>query len=766
MKIEVTDAVLTFGAFGAVEAEVRGSWQATTLPSAIFFDRGDGFRVAAVIETDSSLGSPQGRCSARLPLLSLARFQSILCDAQFSDGSVERCTVPIELQFPETAPMLADFSIFGGSSARAAVRSMCEIGLNALIGAIPETFSGGLTFPQNPHPARVSVVIPVHREASFTWGCLFALQAQRSDGLEVIVVDNDSDSTTKTLLSRVPGLTILRNDENRSFADACNQGAKAARGEFLLFLNNDAFVLPGAIEHALAASGRSPMIGAVGARLLRCDGRMQEVGAFCLPNGTTVARGRGVSPWSQTYSLPMAVDYVSAAFLLVRRELFESVGGFDPRYNPAYYEDADLCRRLASRGYETVVEPKAVVLHIERGSSSDEAATDQALAKNRHLFTQTHGAVKSVVSLVALPLDRRKRLLFIDDAVPAASAGQGQGRAVEMIEVLRRLGFQVVIHPMGESSGAKLGPQIEALRRMVDDFGIILVSRPHHMETLQTALRVPPSRIGTVPIVYDAEALHARREILRAALVDDRDIPEKDLIGILSAEVVLARDADVVLTVNGDEAETFRDFGWQNVSVVSHGVDIQPTAAPFEARHGLLTVGPLLDPSAPNVDGIRWFVERVIPWLKRFMPTGLNPPLHAVGENRLQTITNLESELFRALGYVEDLTPLYDSYRVFVAPTRFSAGIPLKVIEAAARGIPIVGTALVASQLGWTDEQEMLIARDEREFAAKIAAVYVNQDLWQSLRDAALERVRNDFSREKFANSLKNALGELIPPER
>jgi glycosyltransferase involved in cell wall biosynthesis len=111
---------------------------------------------------------------------------------------------------------------------------------------------------------------------------------------------------------------------------------------------------------------------------------------------------------------------------------------------------------------------------------------------------------------------------------------------------------------------------------------------------------------------------------------------------------------------------------------------------------------------------------------------------------------------------VDDLTPLYEDARVFVAPTRYAAGIPLKIVEAAARGVPIVCTPLLADQLGWTAGGELLTAETPADFARTMTALYSDPDLWRRLREAALQRVARDYSASVFRATLKNALGVAI----
>jgi glycosyltransferase involved in cell wall biosynthesis len=111
---------------------------------------------------------------------------------------------------------------------------------------------------------------------------------------------------------------------------------------------------------------------------------------------------------------------------------------------------------------------------------------------------------------------------------------------------------------------------------------------------------------------------------------------------------------------------------------------------------------------------------------------------------------------------VDNLTALYDDARVFVAPTRYSAGISLKVIEAAARGVPVVCTHLVAQQLGWISGKELLTADAPAEFARAVSSLYSEPEMWIRIREAALNRVGRDYSSTEFRSALETALRKCL----
>src|SRR5207247_2876937 len=140
------------------------------------------------------------------------------------------------------------------------------------------------------------------------------------------------------------------------------QGAAHARSRLLLFLNSDALVHEGWLPPLLERAAE-PRVGAVAPRFLNLDGSVQEAGALLYREPATAAYGAGETE-SVELRRPRMLDYASAACLLVERRAFDEVGGFDPAYGKAYYEDVDLCLALASQGYLTVYEPRSAVTHV------------------------------------------------------------------------------------------------------------------------------------------------------------------------------------------------------------------------------------------------------------------------------------------------------------------------------------------------------------------------------------------------------------------
>ena len=231
----------------------------------------------------------------------------------------------------------------------------------------------------------VSIVMITYGGWELARQALESVRALTDHPYEVIVVDNASTDGTAARLSReVAGAEVLLNSKNHGFGVACNQGAAVARAPFLLFLNSDTIVQPGWLPPLFEAL-TDETVAAAGPQFLNADGSLQEAGALVLPTGGTVLHGHGERADLAEFRFRRLVDYVSAACLIVRRSLFNDLGGFDPVYGLGYYEDVDLCFTLRRCGYRVVYEPRSVVTHVRRGSQTDDSAIELA-TRNQAIF--------------------------------------------------------------------------------------------------------------------------------------------------------------------------------------------------------------------------------------------------------------------------------------------------------------------------------------------------------------------------------------------
>ncbi|HEC68495.1 MAG TPA: glycosyltransferase [Candidatus Desulfofervidus auxilii] len=224
----------------------------------------------------------------------------------------------------------------------------------------------------NTRSPRVSIIIPVFNKLEFTKQCLDALYEVTPINLfELIIVNNASTDGTKEFLNEFakthPNVKVIHNQENLGFAKACNQGARAAKGKYLVFLNNDTIPLKDWLEEMLKIIETEKNIGIVGSKLLYPNNTIQHAGVaiadflqFICPYHI-----HRKSP-ADTPEVNVVKDYqaVTGACMLIPKELFDGLGGFDEGFLNGY-EDVDLCFQVREAGYRVVYTPKSVLYHFE-----------------------------------------------------------------------------------------------------------------------------------------------------------------------------------------------------------------------------------------------------------------------------------------------------------------------------------------------------------------------------------------------------------------
>jgi GT2 family glycosyltransferase len=236
---------------------------------------------------------------------------------------------------------------------------------------------------------RCSVVIPVHDQAALTAQCLDAILAEPpAASFELVVVDDASADSTPEVLKRYGApVRTIRRDENAGFATACNDGAAAAGGELLVFLNNDTKPLAGWLDALVEEADGHPEAAVIGAKLLFPNDTVQHAGVVVCQDGKPRHLYAGFPADHPAVNKSRPFQAVTAACMLVRRKPFEQAGGFDAGYLNSL-EDADLCLRLRERGHGVRLCHRSVLYHLE---SVSRGRRSQEIARSRELFESRWG---------------------------------------------------------------------------------------------------------------------------------------------------------------------------------------------------------------------------------------------------------------------------------------------------------------------------------------------------------------------------------------
>jgi GT2 family glycosyltransferase/glycosyltransferase involved in cell wall biosynthesis len=619
----------------------------------------------------------------------------------------------------------------------------------------------------------VSIVIPVFNQFHFTQACLASLhEHQGTEHFEVIVVDDCSTDGTAESIPQMPGVVYLRNEANSGFIASCNHGAKKARGEYLVFLNNDTLVKPGWLTALLDTFAEESRAGIVGSKLVYPDGRLQEAGGIIWRDASGWNYGKFDDPRRPEYNYLREVDYCSAAALMIPKSLFASMGGFDSRYAPAYYEDTDLSFKVRQAGYKVLYQPLSEVVHYEGATGGTNLATGTKKHQeiNRSTFAEVWAdelmtkPASGDLAFLRQALPGRKNILVIDHHVPSPDRDSGSLRMFQILKILRELGHRVTFVPdnlanippyTGELQKRGIEvvyhPYVKKVREYLGSHGsafdAVVLSRCNFARKHITDVRLYALHSR---IIFDTVDLHFVREASEAALTGDREMHRKAQ-ETEQLEYELIDQADETWTVSSSEQRLLqKKWPDKSIQVVSNIVDIPGSRTPFALRQDFLFIGGFQH--TPNVDAVLFFVREIYPLLSDHLE---DAKFYVIGDNAPPQIAALASERIIVAGLQRDVRPFFDGVKLSVAPLRFGAGVKGKINQSMAFGVPVVATSLAADGTELRDREEILVADEPEDFARALIELYESEELWNRLSENGIRKTRALYSTDAAHKKLE-----------
>jgi len=618
----------------------------------------------------------------------------------------------------------------------------------------------------------VSVIIPVHNKYHLTLQCLRALQVNTDvTPYEVVVVNDASSDWTKSALANIRGIRVINIQDNLGYLRATNLGISVSRGKYTALLNNDTVPFSGWLDRLVSELESDSQIGIAGAKLLYPNMQVQELGSQIFNDGSGWNLGKYAEHFLPEHSFTREVDYVSAAAILVRADLLAKTSGFDERYIPAYYEDADLAMQARKLGLKVVAVHDSFVIHIEggsHGSNTNEGVKKYQVLNKAKFMEKWSTELVSHWEPKEGPRVESKRnskgiVLIYDSQIPQSLRDAGSQRATHIAKHLSDLGFHVIyfapdktvsitdvlrLRDIGIEVQTNHDSLFSSLENRSNRVRGVWIQRISVASTFFGPVR---KRFPTAPIIFDTIDLVSSRTRREKQEGVHSEISLNEAIAL---ERKFTNQASLTLTVSLEEKSLLQSL--------APSASIETLWMPFETNQVSKGKAGLKNTSlfvgnfrhTPNKVSLKWFVKDVLPKILAKNPDFV---LNVIGTGLTPTeITEMSSKAVNFCGFVDDLAPAYRAAKVVVVPLQYGAGIKGKMCEALSHSSAVVSTSYGSEGLDLRDGVEYLLADNADAFALQVSRVLIDDELRGDLSNSAFDYAHANLSAESFAQKIKN----------
>jgi len=462
---------------------------------------------------------------------------------------------------------------------------------------------------------------------------------------------------------------------------------------------------------------------------------------------------------------------------MVRKSLFQQLGGFDPKYAPAYYEDTDLSFKVRRAGYKVLYQPLSEIIHYEgaTGGTDLSRGTKKHQDINRLTFAQTWATelrakpVTGDFTFLSVPPTGKKSILVIDHHLPMPEKDAGSLRMFHILNILRRLGHRVTFIPdnladippyTGELQKRGIEvvyhPYIKKVRDYLishgSEFDAVVLSRCDFARKHIGDVRVhaPQSRV-----IFDTVDLHFLRTHREAQITDDPNIRERARERE-QLEYDLIDQADETWVVSGVEQKLLLEARPdKSIQIVPTIVDVPGSNTPFSLRHDFLFIGGFQH--TPNIDAVIFFLEKIYPLVREHLS---DAKFYIIGDKAPPEVVAMATDNVVVTGLQPDVQPFFESVKLSVAPLRYGAGIKGKINQSMGFGVPVVATSLAVEGIPLTDREDILIADEPEDFARALIELYESEELWNRLSTNGIKTTKAHYSVSAVRKRLNRLLSD------
>lgn len=620
-----------------------------------------------------------------------------------------------------------------------------------------------LTLPKYDNPD-VSIILPAFNKFELTYNCIASIiLAYNKTSYEVLVADDCSDDETKEIGSYIKNVRHIRTAENMRFLLNCKNAVKYAKGNFLVFLNNDTEVTSYWLD-ALLEPFEDESVGMTGSKLLNLDGTLQEAGGIVWGSGVPWNVGNGSSPIIPEYNYNRQADYLTGASMCVSKGVWDEIGGFSEEFVPCYYEDTDIAFKVRELGKKTIYCPFSRVIHFEGQSHGKDVTkglkayqvVNSSTFKTKWFKQYKHNGKEGVDLHLEKDRGIDYRVLMIDYATPNPSADAGSYAAIQEIKLIQSLGMKVTFIPenmahLGKITQdlQKMGVEVlyapfymsvfEAIETRIAEFDAIYITRYSVAEKYIDAIR----QRTQAKIIFNNADLHFLRQLRTVGNTDEYSLDEA--LATRTDELTLMNKVDAILSYNETEHAVIlsHNLKHDNIFKCPWVLSEKGGGKEFSEREGIAFLGGYRH--HPNVKAVEFFAKQVLPKIVKAQPDIV---FYVYGSHVPDTIKELESDNIRVVGFAENLDDIFYNHRVIVAPLLSGAGIKGKVLEAMSYGVPQVLTSVGAEATGLSHKISAWIADDAENLAKGVLQVYEDEKLWNKFSENSRILAQESYSQE------------------
>jgi GT2 family glycosyltransferase len=597
---------------------------------------------------------------------------------------------------------------------------------------------------------RASLVIPTYGRDDLVLRCVLSIaKSHTRPDAEILIAEDAVHVDCAWILGYfLPFTQIHKNEKNLGFLLNCNAAVQRAKGEIVVLVNNDVLVHANALVEMMRTFDERAEAAVVGGLILNVDGTVQENGGIMWNDASAWNYHRNL-PFDQEHLRNVReADYVTGAWIGIRRSVWDELGGFDTRYVPAYCEEADMCLAVTSRGYKVYVNPLSVVTHLEGATmgTDEKGSTLKAyqVANQKKLFAKWHPVLSTAHNpngnVTPFHTGRSNKNRFVtvvfDHYLPEYDRDAGSRTMFAVCQALASIENNYVVFVPANTFRSRYAPALERLgietitgsegwkrfdNLLANHLGMIRHAFVSRIEIARKyAWHLDQMKCTKSLYIHDIDTLRA--------FSYTPDAPGFEKLTQVAIGEYVKRNNDVfakfqnIVSCSEDETALLRPYlGDRLVNLFPY--DYQTTAPDAAAGMGkdMVFVGSYNH--GPNREGIDWFLREVWPLTRMQLPEAR---LHVVGSGfENATFPNIDSHIV-VHGQVTDQTLdyLYATCKLSIAPLLAGAGIKGKLIEACARGIPCVGTAAAWQGLQPPAGYEYLSGSNE-SFADRLVQAYM-----------------------------------------